>query len=519
MPQLPVINADGRAAIFTPPRLGPEYFGAGAARSLDEFGQTLLAVGKKLQDQEDELQYASAIGRLDAGLDTIRLDLKQDPDYASHPKKFQQQATALQANIAKELTRQPVQTAFAARAAKTLPLHGVQVQADALSLWNSAQIAHINALRPDYLARAAEAPTDADSATATGEYQAILTQAGERHVLNPVEAEAARQSFVTDVVMARAKREIDQDPAAFDPKKYSGLIKPETLVTLETHALNLTDTRLRARLAEEHRITTLLEKEHKDAYEMTVSDLMAQARDGTLSVPGLETARTTWRMKEEDYTKLRNAIEKPAKEAASDPATLRQFEVAVRSATPKVSKGELAAAYMRGDLNTVDYDRLDTTLTGNLRHLEALRDQGKGEIQAAQAQAEQQLRVALQTTSPLETLNQEAQQVYSVALDELTRRSVRFGGSEAPLAVYREILPKYQAQLGQSVEARVAVKRRGLLYPSVPALQQAYQGKPQDQAFFDTLRSLREIDELERAMLRMTPSGRKATEDFGREKK
>lgn len=196
MPQLPIINADSRAAIFVPPRLGPEYFGAGAARSLDEFGQTLLVVGKKLQDQQDELQYASAVGRLDAGLDTIRQQLKQDPDYASHPQKFQAQAGALQADIAKDLTRRSVQAAFAAHASKTLPMHGVQVQADALSLWNSAQVADLDKQGLASLDLVAKTPSPDVRDEQKTLMNDLITRAEKRGVLRPADAELRRERFV-----------------------------------------------------------------------------------------------------------------------------------------------------------------------------------------------------------------------------------------------------------------------------------------------------------------------------------
>ena len=101
--------------------------------------------------------------------------------------------------------------------------------------------------------------------------------------------------------------------------------------------------------------------------------------------------------------------------------------------------------------------------------------------------------------------------------DELTRRSKRFGGSEDPIPVYREILPKYQAILSTAVEGRISVMRSTVRHKSAKELQQFYQGRPQDQAFFDALRMLRDIDSLEIAVSRLPkkPKG----EDFGREPK
>ena len=268
--------------------------------------------------------------------------------------------------------------------------------------------------------------------------------------------------------------------------------------------------------AEEDRATRLNEKAFKAQYEIAISDLASAARNKQLSLGDLETARTTLRMKEEDYTKLWNVISE-TKEPASNPDLLRRAEIAVRSEQPGITKAQLASWYGSGGLNTADYDRLDNKLTENLRHLDVLNERGETRVSADHAQAEQLLRTALQTTSPLEVLNQEGQQAYSLALDELTRRSKRFGGKEDPIPVYRDILPKYQAVLEQAVSGRVSVMRSTLKHRSVTDLRNAYQGKAQDQGFFDSLRTLRDIENLENAMARMPqkPKG----EDFGREPK
>ena len=365
------------------------------------------------------------------------------------------------------------------------------------------------ALTPDALQRL-------DLVTRTTDLYTGLANAG---VFSQQEAQAAIEKFLRGAEHGDAVTQMQADPGAFLLKLHTRTtdsdgktiskdfpnLTPEQDFALSTTANALLDQRTRAN-----------EKAYKQNYETAISDLTSAARNKTLGLPELEVVRKALRMKEEDYTKLWNVIN-DTKEPASNPIMLRQMELAVRSAQPTVTKAQLAGAYGPGGLNTADYDRLDNKLTENLRHLDALTERGETRIGADHAQAEQLLRTALQTTSPLEALNQEGQQAYSLALDELTRRSKRFGGAEDPISVYREILPKYQAILSSAVEGRISVMRSTVRHKTAKELQQAYQGRPQDQTFFDALRTLRDIDSMEKAISQMPkkPKG----EDFGRETK
>lgn len=209
MPQLPVINADPRAAIFTPPRLGPEYFGAGVARSLDAFGQTLFRIGEKSRLAQEELTISQAL----ADLHTSGADLIQKADgsvsgdvYARDvTKQLQDQLQERLKSVSNERTRTIIQAHAAGRIAE----YGIRANhaatAQSIRLTQTDALAQLDTL-------AAQGTPDALEA-GSGLVQG-LTRYG---IFTPEQGDALQDKLKKESVSNAFGRLLEADPqAAFD---------------------------------------------------------------------------------------------------------------------------------------------------------------------------------------------------------------------------------------------------------------------------------------------------------------
>lgn len=212
------------------------------------------------------------------------------------------------------------------------------------------------------------------------------------------------------------------------------------------------------------------DKWFKDRQKEQVSDLFAQASRGELSPVVLEQKRKDWRLSREDVAAIQTEMTKPAVEGPSDTATLDRVDADVHSATPTMTEATLNALRRQNLLNRKDYLNAKDKLVSRT---EANRKEGQSLQMQRHNQAEQEGRAAFEIPAMYDRLEGNKGKVWSAFLRELDARSNAFKGQEDPLAVAKEIIPRYRQQLGD--EARMeATQIEGLLvYKTLPELKAA----------------------------------------------
>ena len=203
MPRIPIINAEGNAAVANFPRVPnlPEG-GAGAiiGRSLEKTGGVVADIGNRLDAQAAESELVKMGSEYDAGLTQIHSDVFTNKDIKDPAEEFTRRAGELQAQLRQNSQRASVHRAFDMHASRVTPRAIVGVRMDDLKLKTQQRIADVNESL-DILSQAAataEVPEDRDAAIRTG--QDMLQRAEGRKIFNPIQRQEAQQKFETQIL-------------------------------------------------------------------------------------------------------------------------------------------------------------------------------------------------------------------------------------------------------------------------------------------------------------------------------
>jgi len=285
-----------------------------------------------------------------------------------------------------------------------------------------------------------------------------LTVAG---IFTAKEGEAERQLVVRDSLANWFARELDADPRAtlaqIDTNKVPFPVTDEQRKTMRAGAVSRIEreeakaqaaenARLKAQADEEKR----LEKEMKRDQEATEDALRQKMRRGESIAAELEFMGSsgTRELSPEGQRRLIQESDARTADRKVESVAATVTEASIRARSVRVSPTDrtwLRAQLLAGKLSVADFDKYDDKMVQNLKSGE---DETKAQVNDRHQQAEQRVRAGLGITGLLDMVDQGRQKAYDLALEELTNRSARYDGTEDPLSVADEIIPKYKAYIG-----------------------------------------------------------------------
>lgn len=318
-----------------------------------------------------------------------------------------------------------------------------------------------------------------------------------------------RDTFLVDV----ESRKIDTDPLGWNPEAIRNVLPDDKIKLLEERA----DRTARRHQADRDRYQK--ENEHllTQAKQQLVTDLESEAAAGTLTLETLELRREMRQLDPGDYRRLRKDIAEGGIQRPSDLGVMSGAALDVAAMRPRTTETDinrLHEAYLNGrpGLNLKDAQSLKEKLTTKLRTLE---NEGESDLVRDHNQAEQTIRAALGIRPGLivEALKDDpAGRLYFAGLDELSRRSRLFqksyGGTEDPLTVVAELVPRLQKAFGQASQPRLNELMGLLRYPTPQGLDQAFQaGQISESAYRLEQQRFLELDRLRKKIAPTTEPG------------
>ena len=487
--KIPIILAQEPVAVPTAPRYGgvSETGLAELGRGLGQVSQALGDVAKARQDLQTKSEVQSAKAEFELGLATLDSDLRvSERDPNAYVSRSEAGAKDLRRRVSERLTNADSRALFEAAAPGLLVNNQVAVLKHRNTLFIEQQEGALTRTLDQRKTLAGLSALDKPEDFVRQYREAVTVITDMEPLLGAKRAEELRIKTRQEFLDARAFKHKETDPEGFIAQAettYAGL-DPKQRDVLVKGALDKIDREERRRLAED-------EKREKEAVRMLaegkkllVTDLEAEAAAGTLTLETLELRREMRQLDPDDYRRLRKDIAEGGIQRPSDPAILSAVALDVAALRPRSTEADinrLHAAYLdrRPGLNLKDAQSQKEKLTTKLRVLE---NEGESDLVRDHNQAEQTIRAALGIRPGLivEALKDDpAGRLYFAGLDELSRRSRLFqksyGGTEDPLTVAAELIPRLQKAFGQASQLRINELTLLLRYPTPQALEQAFQ--------------------------------------------
>lgn len=210
--KLPTIIADEKL-----PKGGPNAE-ADARYPLDRTGASLAALGREAQElsvtvldtvvrARDEDAARKATAAASQRLDTLRLDLDKDPDYANREQKFNAEAKKVQGELVGDLSPR-ARRAFEGRLATLYESQAHAVRANARKDENEALRVSLDQTTDTMIETAIAAPNKVARAAALGEIERSLKDAFETGVLSEAQYKAAVKGKLGKFDEVRVQRAI-----------------------------------------------------------------------------------------------------------------------------------------------------------------------------------------------------------------------------------------------------------------------------------------------------------------------
>lgn len=312
-----------------------------------------------------------------------------------------------------------------------------------------------------------------------------------------------RNEFLMDV----EGRAIEANPEDWTPQRVRGVLPDDKIKILQKEA----ETGQLRLDAKRNRIRADFDRSMKEQGEEAERRMVDIIRDPAATIDErlarLQDFRHVRLLSSEKLEHFERIITEGPNLRPSDPDTLSRIGLDAHSTTPTVTEAEvdhLQRAHQRGGtgLNFKDAiaikDRLRTTRN-------TLEQQGESQLVRDQNQAEQELRATLGIRPGIlsEALKDDPiARLYGAGLTELRRRSRLFqktdGGTEEPLAVLRDLLPRLQQTAGSGAQLKITEIRGLLTFPTRQALDAARAAGQISQAQYEIERSRwLQIDDIE----------------------
>ena len=487
--KIPLILAQEPVAVPRGPRAGvlPETGLAELGRSVSRMGETLGDIGQARRDLQIKTEVQGARAAFELGLATLDNDLQlteRDPD--TYVQRFETGASDLQRRIGEELTIAESRALFEAAVPGVRLNNQVRVLKHRNTLFVDQQEGHLTHTLDQRKTLAGSAPLDRPDEFVRHYREATAAITEMEPLLGAKRAEELRIKTRQDFLDARAFKHKETDPADFIRQAdttYAGL-DPKQRDVLIKGALDKIDRDERRRLGDAEKQDKEALRLLTEAKKQLVTDLESEAAAGTLTLETLDLRRDMRQLDPDDYRRLRKDIAEGGIQRPSDPAVISGIALDVAAMRPRATEADinrLHDAYLNGrpGLNLKDAQSLKEKLTTKLRVLE---NEGESDLVRDHNQAEQTIRAALGIRPGMivEALKDDpAGRLYFAGLDELSRRSrlfrTSYGGTEDPLTVAAELVPRLQQAFGQASQPRRNELTRLLRYPTPQALEQAFE--------------------------------------------
>ena len=247
-------------------------------------------------------------------------------------------------------------------------------------------------------------------------------------LLGPKAAADKQLDWRQDYAYERGYRGLREDPDAKIGALRS-MMNPEQYDRLEKQQ----DSARKNREAEWDKYYARIEKEAEEERQGVLTNARADALSGALTLERLEQMRTARLFRKPDEFATLYKIVTDPKDVPSDPAVLQRVDLAVHQQWPTIGEGQLDALLNRG-LSRKDWLAAKEKLVSR-----------RGAIANEEQSQAEQLMLSSIGKGPLDSLDDEDGQLYSIMLREQTARSNAFpaqGGKERPLDVAREIIDR-----------------------------------------------------------------------------
>lgn len=504
MPRLPQIIAD------QVPQGAPISVGAAQlpGEAYARFGSAVTDIGQEMAQKQIELQRtrqlmdATSTGALAAN--SFYQDTIADPNVPNEKLSdtVQKGLLAVHDKIAKGIKDPVVRQRFDENFTGLTIQHVVQATSLAQKREISASVATLNTSNETLASLAVDhtgQQLDSDLANMEGN----LSGAVAHGMITSEQAQAESHRLRTEIYTARFVKEIRNDPfQAYKDLEGDTNLGPLTRQDLLNRASTELEAQQRQALAQQDRDEREREKAFGKVRDSAVAEMVSRARNGQLTLPDLEDQRRNLDLDATQYDLIRNFIEK-GPDHPSDPQKLLDYTITVNSSSAGAGlQTKLARDYSSGALARDDYWQLQTRLAENLKRSE----ETDGKIKGRQAQAEQMLRADFGVTSPLDQITGASKSAYSIALEELTKRSAAFGGAEDPLAIEPQIRGRY-APIGLfATKQSLDRLRSGLPFKTIQDIGTREQAKARgmsDAEYNQLVHRISELDQAEQDLVRI----------------
>lgn len=472
LPGAATLDPGGYAALSTSGLRALAAAGSTIASEAQHTYQTYAAAQKEIRNQQVQLETEQALGVFDrAAADavfSVRADPTVTPDqYAAEVEK---RVRAAQSGIEKNIKTPEVLPRFQIGAQRHLNTQLTKAKYEGLEqqlALNTAAVGLLND-RDQNTAVFGATPEDRQAATER------ITERTDRQLrtrgFTPEQYKAEMKRNFSAIEEGEIRRDI-RDPAkrvqVMDRLLTGGYttLPPDKQLQLAKQ-LSDQDTADRRQAEADAR------RDWTETKKTALSDLHDRGLKKTLTEADYDAAVKQWQLSPEEQNSLRAAMKAPKEdEAPSDRATLDYFTARVHTTGPVLTtERELNAARDAGKLNYKDWKSLLDTRDSRIKwHLE----QGRSENGRRHQQAEENLRANLGIPSIWEKLDEASKKAWGLAVQELERRSTAFRGTEDPLKVADDMIPRYRQMLAESARVNEGNIRTILKYPSVQDLTAA----------------------------------------------
>lgn len=238
MPTIPIITAEGKAAVQQLPAQVPVQSYAGmynSGQSITQFGQQLDAIAQHLQREQNQLESADLIGKFSGGLKELAVAVRKEvEDPLQRGVEFAKRARVLQQDLSATAKNKIIATDFATYAERHLPVETAKVHHDGLKYLGQQQLAKIDAMEgsTSRLASLADTPEERDKWLRF--FDAIVDGGVKEDLLDPVQGQHKKDKF-----KVRAQVDFMEHLALNDTEKLKDLEKRGEFSEVPTHARDL----------------------------------------------------------------------------------------------------------------------------------------------------------------------------------------------------------------------------------------------------------------------------------------
>lgn len=514
MPQIPTVIAGGQAAVVQNPQTVPYPVYRNAfvfGESVAQFGQQLNEIGAKLQTQQNELDTAGLVGTFHGKMKELSADVKtEEPDPLKRSALFAKKSSTAMKDLMDTAPNRIVGMKFQEYVGKYLPVYAAHVHNDALQYMGEQQIAQTRDTL-DSISRMYSLSTyDAERKEWL---QSGIKLINENIHFTPEQAQRERKSFQqksqysymkilgsTDIESLR-ERDAKGEFADVDP-----LVRQKVMDAAErTNATKMTH----AQVARDKAMRVWGEGVEIAGAQLSANNAMTQEFINEYAIemarfPDGKTAVAAWQKK------LREQQEGIG---VGNPQTERNLRTDLINATdPKKALQSLRTQYVNGQIGAEFYqsqgDKLQAQIHRQDDQARADKNQGESRIQTLQSNryhaAKSQAETAFKTTGILDKFDNIATEAHGQFVEELDRRTDHLNANgEDSLAVAREILPKYIAQVQSRADSRLDLLNSKVdQYPNMKALDAA-RTQIGEIAYYEYIRAIKEINGIQTQKARL----------------